>query len=88
MKAHGVGCCQRETKRHGWAAGGVIFAVLAVLMPKCPMCVAAWLCVVGLSGLAATIDPRALWLATALAVAASSALLVHRALTWKKEKES
>ena len=84
MKAHDIGCCQRATKRRGWAAGGVIFAVLAALMPKCPMCIAAWLCVLGLSGLASRIDPRALWLAAALAVAASSALLAHRFLTWKE----
>jgi hypothetical protein len=84
MKAHDVGCCQRATKRRGWAAGGVIFAVLAALMPKCQMCIAASLCVLGLSGLAARIDSRAFWLAAALAVAASSALLVHRFLTWKE----
>ncbi len=86
MKAHAIGCCQRPTKRRGWATGGVIFAVLAALMPKCPMCIAAWLCVLGLSGLAARIDPRVLWLATAFAVAASSALLVHRFLTWKETR--
>jgi hypothetical protein len=86
MKAHDTGCCQRATKRRGWAAGGVIFAVLAALMPKCPMCIAAWLCVLGLSGLASRIDPRLLWLSAALAVAASSALLVHRALTWKETR--
>jgi hypothetical protein len=83
MKAHDVGCCQRVTKRRGWAAGGAIFALLTALMPKCPMCIAAWLCAFGLSGLAARIDPRALWIAAALAVAASGALLVHR-LTWKE----
>jgi hypothetical protein len=69
-----------------WAAGGVTFAVLAALMPKCPMCIAAWLCVLGLSGLTARIDPRALWLAAALAMAVSSALLVHRFLAWKETR--
>ena len=48
------------------------------------MCIGAWLCVLGLSGFAASIDPRALWLAAALAVAASSTLLAHRFLTWKE----
>jgi hypothetical protein len=86
MKAHDDGCCQRATRRRGWAAGGVIFSVLAVLTPKCPMCIAAWLCMIGLSGLAARIDPRALWLAAALAVAASSALLARRFLTWKETR--
>jgi hypothetical protein len=86
MKAHDVRCCQRTTKRRGWAAGGIVFAVLAALMPKCPMCIAAWFCVLGLSGLAVRIDPRALWLATAVAVAASSALLAHRFLTWKETR--
>jgi hypothetical protein len=85
MKAHDIGCCQRATARHLWAAGGVIFAVFAALMPKCPMCVVAWLCVLGFSGLAARVDPRALWLAAALAMAAvSSTLLVHRFFTWKE----
>jgi len=58
--------------------GGVLFAVLAVLTPKCPMCLAAWLGALGLSGLAARFDPRALWLAAALAVAASGALIAYR----------
>jgi hypothetical protein len=62
----------------------VTFAALAVLMPKCPVCLAAWLGVLGLSGFAARIDLRALWLATTLAVAACSALVVHRFLTWKE----
>jgi hypothetical protein len=62
----------------------VTFAALAALMPKCPMCVVAWLGVLGLSGFAARIDARVLWLATALAVAAFSALVVHRFLTWKE----
>jgi hypothetical protein len=87
MKAHGMVCCQRTTKGRGWAAaGGVTFAVLAALMPKCPMCIAAWLAVLGLSGLAARVDPRVLWLAAALAVAACSALVVHRFLTWKETR--
>jgi hypothetical protein len=86
MKAEDMDCCQRAATRRGWAAGGVIFAVLAALMPKCPMCVAAWLCVVGLSGLATHGDPRVLWLAAALAVAASGALFVHRFLTWKEAR--
>jgi hypothetical protein len=77
MSAHDIGCCQRPPKRRGWTAGGVIFAVLAALMPKCPMCIAAWLCVLGLSGLGARIDPRILWLAAAVAIAIASARLVH-----------
>ncbi len=85
MKAHGVDCCQ-PTRSRGWAAGGVTLAVLAALVPKCPICLAAWLGVLGLSGLAARIDPRVLWLATALAVAAFSALVVHRFLTWKETR--
>jgi hypothetical protein len=64
----------------------VTFAALAALMPKCPLCVAAWLGVLGLSGLAARTDPHGLWLATALAVAACSALVVHRVLTWKETR--
>src|SRR5258708_28417259 len=69
MKAHSIECCHRARKlRSNWsrgAAGGVLFAALAALMPKCPMCIAAWLGVLGLSGLAARVDRRALWLAAA-----------------------
>jgi hypothetical protein len=44
------------------------------------MCIAAWLGVLGLSGLAARVDRRALWLAAALAVAALGAAIAHRFL--------
>jgi hypothetical protein len=50
------------------------------------MCIAAWLGVLGFSGLAAHIDLRVLWLATALAVAACSTLVVHRFLTRKETR--
>jgi hypothetical protein len=60
----------------------VLFAVLAALTPKCPMCIAAWLGVIGLSGLAARVDARALGFAAALlaalSVAALGAAVVHR----------
>jgi hypothetical protein len=56
----------------------LLFAGLAALTPKCPICIAAWLGALGLSGLAANVNLRALWIAVALAVAASGALLVHR----------
>jgi hypothetical protein len=82
MKAHGNECCHRPRQsRRGWAggaSGGVLFAVLAALMPKCPMCIAAWLGVIGLSGLAARVDPRALWLAVALLVGVAGAAVVLR----------
>ena len=86
MKAHASGCCQRASKKRGLTAGGAIFAVLAVLMPKCPMCIAAYLSIVGLSGLAAHFDPRAVWLVAALAVAAFGALFVHRFLDGRKQR--
>ena len=82
MKAHANACC----RRNGWATGGAIFTLGAVLMPKCPLCITAWLAVIGLSGLAAHIDPRTLWLVAALAVAGSSALLVHRISRWKETR--
>jgi hypothetical protein len=50
------------------------------------MCIAAWLGVLGLSGLAPRVELRVLWLATALVVAACSALVVHRFLTWKETR--
>jgi hypothetical protein len=72
-----IACCRRRWKRG--AIGGLVFAVLAVLMPKCPMCIAAWLGVIGLSGLAMRVDPRAAWLAisvaTALAVVLAASIL-------------
>ena len=91
-----IGCCRRANplrRKGGWATGGALFGVLAVLMPKCPMCIAAWLGVLGLSGLAAHVDPRALWLGVALAVAGSGALIVHWSGRWsgrltKKETRS
>jgi hypothetical protein len=52
------------------------------------MCIAAWLGALGLSGLAARVDPRALWLEVALAVAASGALLVHRFSGRRRDHEA
>jgi hypothetical protein len=66
----------------------MLFAGVAVLMPKCPMCIAAWLGVLGLSELAARVGPRALWLVVALAVAASGALLVHRFAGRRRDHEA
>ena len=66
----------------------MLFAGLAVLMPKCPMCIVAWLGVLGLSRLAARVGPRPLWLAVALAVAAAGALLVHRLAGRRRDHES
>jgi hypothetical protein len=85
MKARSIDCCHTRARnsRTGWsrgAVGGVLFAVSAALMPKCPMCIAAWLGVLGLSGLAARVDPRALWLAAALSGAALGAAIAHRLL--------
>jgi hypothetical protein len=105
MKAHGIECCHGAGKsRSSWprgrgAVGGVLFAVLLALMPKCPMCIAAWLGVIGLSGLAARVDPRAVWLSLALAVALAATLatvhfeatIAHRLLgrgETKKGKET
>ncbi len=88
MKTHGATCCRgvRTSSRRGSRSAvlGLFFAVSAALIPKCPMCVAAWLGVIGLSGLAARIEPRTLGFATALlaslAVAALSAAIIHRLL--------
>ena len=88
MKAHDLGCCESAHGRRGWAAGGALFAGLAFLMPKCPMCIAAWLGALGLSGLAARLDPRALWLAMALAVATAVATTAHRLTGRKRNHEA
>jgi hypothetical protein len=84
MKAHDSSCCRRLSKRRGWAAGGATFAAGVALIPKCPLCAAAWLGVLGLSGLTGTIDGRAVWLAIALVAAACSTLAVQRFFTWKE----
>jgi hypothetical protein len=84
MKAHGIACCQHRWRRG--ALGGVVFAVVAALMPKCPMCIAAWLGVIGLSGLAARVDPRGLWLAGAATMALAAAL-THTLLTRRRKGE-
>jgi len=86
MKTHGVECClgARPSVRRGSrrAVLGLVFATLAALIPKCPMCVAAWLGVIGLSGLATRIEPRTLGFVTALfaslAVAVLSAAIIQR----------
>src|SRR3954464_3028979 len=57
---------------------GALFAVFAALQPKCPLCVAAWMGALGLSGLAARVDSRALWLAGVTALTPLAAPLV----TW------
>jgi hypothetical protein len=88
MNAQSVGCCQRANNRRAWAAGGLLFGGIAALTPKCPMCIAAWLGVLGLSGLAARVEPCALWLAVAVAVAASGALLVHRLAGRRRDHEA
>ena len=80
MQGHDIDGCRRARTR-GWAAGTLTFAALAALAPKCPICIAAWLGALGLSGLAVLVDPRVLWLVAALALAAGSALVVHRFLT-------
>jgi hypothetical protein len=83
MKAHGIECCHgARQSRSGWprGIGGVLFAVLVALMPKCPLCIAAWLGVLGLSGLVARVDPRAPWLVGSLAVAVAVAAIGHRFL--------
>lgn len=85
MQAHELGCCDSRPRRHGWAAGGVLFTALALLMPKCPLCAAVWLGALGLSGLATWFDPRLLWLAAALAVAAAGASMVHRFASRKRQ---
>ena len=36
-------CCSHRKTRRTHAAGGVVSGALAILLPKCPLCVAAWL---------------------------------------------
>jgi hypothetical protein len=88
MNAQSVGCCQRANNRRARTAGGLLFAGIAARTPKCPVCIAACLDALGRSGLAAHVEPRALWLAVALAVAASGALLVHRLVGRRRDDEA
>lgn len=64
----------------------MLFTGLALLTPKCPMCLAAWLGLLGLSRAALWVDARVLWLLAALAVAAASVPIAHR--FEKKETQS
>lgn len=38
-----MNCCAHRTGRWSQAAGGVVSAAAAILLPKCPLCIAAWL---------------------------------------------
>jgi hypothetical protein len=82
-------CCRSPQKsRTRWARGtlrGALFAVFGALLPKCPLCVAAWMGAVGLSGLAARVDPRALWLAAVTALTLVAAPLITRVFFWIQE---
>ena len=84
MKA--MDCCHaREQPRRRWPRAtvrGALFAALAALMPKCPLCIAAYLGALGLSGLAARVDPRALWLGGAAVMALVAAPVAAAVATW------
>jgi hypothetical protein len=84
MKA--ADCCdghRRPPSRcaHG-TVRGALFAAFALLMPKCPLCIAAYLGALGLSGLAARVDPRVLWLVGSAAVALVLATVARWAVVW------
>jgi hypothetical protein len=85
MKAHGIACRQSRWKRG--AIGGVVFAILAALTPKCPVCIAAWIGVIGLSGIVARVDARGVWLALAAAIAFAAAL-VYSLITQRRKGQS
>ena len=88
MNVHGTACCKsvRASRWRRGALGGAVFTVLAALMPKCPLCVAAWLGVLGISGLASSVDLRVLWLAAALALGLVSSTIIHRFQRWKETR--
>jgi hypothetical protein len=47
-------------------------------MPKCPLCIAAWLGVFGLAGIATKVDPRLVWIAAAFVAGIAGAGIVFR----------
>jgi hypothetical protein len=61
-----------------------MLAVLAAVMPKCPLCIAAWLSALGLSSLVSRVDARVVWLVLALLAATAGSAIVHRALSRQK----
>jgi hypothetical protein len=83
MKA--TDCChvhRRPPSRWTHGVRGLLFAAFALLMPKCPLCIAAYLGALGLSGLAARVDPRVLWLVGSAAVALVAATVARWAVVW------
>jgi predicted transporter len=77
MKAE---CCQRSRTSRKLARGTVgagVFAAFVALMPKCPVCMAAWLTALGLSGIAPHVGPRSLWVGGAAVMALAAAAFAH-----------
>jgi hypothetical protein len=80
----GTDCCHGH-RRPRWAHGtfrGALFAAFALLMPKCPLCIAAYLGALGLSGLATRVDPHVLWLVGSAAAALVVATVARWAVVW------
>ena len=38
-----MNCCTQKTGRWSKAAGSVASGAIAILLPKCPLCIAAWI---------------------------------------------
>lgn len=74
--ASGCRCCSTLTARRHWL-GLCAGTLAAVVLPKCPLCWAAYLAVLGLSGAVAA---PLMWLrpiAIAVALLSATALAVH-----------
>jgi len=86
-EAHGTRPSDGPGRQWLHTAGSAIPGVIAILLPKCPLCVAAWVAAatgVALPAIVTTHLRPALWILCAL----SAALALHHVLIQRKQSRS